>query len=52
MGRLLVIEDDRRLGETLCAELRGAGWTVAWARPVVTTMLAQGHGITVIDEPG
>ena len=32
MGRLLVIEDDRRLGEALCAELRGAGWTVEWAR--------------------
>lgn len=34
MGRLLVIEDDRRLGEALCAELRGAGWTVSWARDV------------------
>jgi two-component system KDP operon response regulator KdpE len=32
MGRLLVIEDDRRLGETLCGELRGAGWAVEWAR--------------------
>ncbi len=32
MGRLLVIEDDRRLGEALCAELRGAGWTLSWAR--------------------
>lgn len=32
MGRLLVIEDDARLGEALCAELRGAGWTVEWAR--------------------
>ena len=32
MGRLLVVEDDRRLGEALCGELRGAGWTVAWAR--------------------
>lgn len=32
MGRLLVIEDDRLLGEALCAELRGAGWTLAWAR--------------------
>jgi DNA-binding response OmpR family regulator len=32
MGRLLVIEDDRLLGETLCAELRGAGWVVDWAR--------------------
>lgn len=34
MGRLLVIEDDKRLGETLCSELRGAGWTVSWARDV------------------
>ena len=32
MGRLLVIEDDRLLGEALCAELRGAGWTVSWAQ--------------------
>lgn len=32
MGRLLVIEDDRRLGEALCAELRGAGWAVEWVR--------------------
>ncbi len=32
MGRLLVIEDDRRLGEALCAELRGAGWSVEWSR--------------------
>lgn len=32
MGSLLVIEDDRVLGETLCAELRGAGWSVTWAR--------------------
>lgn len=32
MGRLLVVEDDRRLGEALCGELRGAGWTVAWVR--------------------
>lgn len=32
MGRLLVIEDDRRLGEALRAELRGAGWTVEWAK--------------------
>lgn len=32
MGRLLVIEDDPRLGEALCAELRGAGWTVDWVR--------------------
>ena len=34
MGRLLVVEDDRMVGETLCAELRGAGWTVTWARDV------------------
>ena len=34
MGRLLIIEDDQRLGEALCAELRGAGWTVSWARDV------------------
>lgn len=32
MGRRLVIEDDARLGEALCAQLRGAGWTVEWAR--------------------
>ena len=32
MGSLLVIEDDRMVGETLCAELRGAGWSVTWAR--------------------
>lgn len=32
MGRLLVVEDDPRLGEALCGELRGAGWTVAWVR--------------------
>lgn len=31
---MLVVEDDRRLGETLCTELRGAGWTVSWARDV------------------
>ncbi|MEO0322777.1 MAG: response regulator transcription factor [Myxococcota bacterium] len=34
MGRLLVIEDDRLLGEALRAELRGAGWTVEWVRDV------------------
>jgi DNA-binding response OmpR family regulator len=32
MGRLLVVEDDPRLGETLCTELRAAGWAVSWAR--------------------
>ena len=32
MGRLLVVEDDPRLGETLCTELRAAGWAVTWAR--------------------
>lgn len=32
MGRLLVIEDDGLLGEALCAELRGAGWILSWAR--------------------
>ena len=32
MGSLLVIEDDRIVGETLCAELREAGWSVTWAR--------------------
>jgi len=32
MGQLLVIEDDRLLGEALCSELRGAGWAVHWAR--------------------
>lgn len=32
MGRLLLIEDDVLLGETLCGELRGSGWAVEWAR--------------------
>ena len=32
MGRLLLVEDDARLGEALSAELRGAGWAVVWAR--------------------
>jgi DNA-binding response OmpR family regulator len=32
MGSLLVVEDDLRLGEALCGELRGAGWTVTWVR--------------------
>ena len=32
MGRLLLIEDDQRLGETLCGELRGVGWSVEWAQ--------------------
>jgi len=41
MGRLLVVEDDRRLGEALCGELRGAGWTVVWVREVVG-QIAQG----------
>ncbi|MCB9634766.1 MAG: response regulator transcription factor [Sandaracinus sp.] len=36
MARLLVIEDDQRLGEALCSELRGAGWTVSWARDAHT----------------
>ena len=30
MGSLLLVEDDRNLGETLSAELRGAGWSVTW----------------------
>lgn len=34
MRRVLVIEDDKLLGEALCAELRGAGWTLSWARDV------------------
>lgn len=32
MGRLLLIEDDRLLRETLCGELRDAGWSVEWAQ--------------------
>jgi len=32
VGTLLVIEDDGELGDSLCAELRSAGWSVTWAR--------------------
>ena len=47
MGRLLVIEDDRMVGETLCAELRGAGWSVTWARDArrARQHLARNHGV-------
>lgn len=66
MGRLLLVEDDKLLGETLCGELRGAGWTVEWAQDIyygrryanneefdailLDLRLADGSGLDLLEE--